>query len=165
MEFSLFAIKLLIALISIFTFRDPKEVIDTFLNPISNIPIYSTNNMYTLVNKQHGMVVYNPDTDTVYSWSGIEWIPLTNRILFSYYINEPSSITYNIKDNGLIFTTYGGDSILFNSSNSDGYQKNKVLFQYHNPKSGKLNNLGNDSTSITAIFNGYVGYFYVMKLF
>lgn len=165
MEFSLFAIKLVIALISIFTLHNPKDVVDTFLNPISNIPVHSSNNMFTLVNKQHGMVVYNPETDTVYSWSGKEWIPLTNRVLFSKYINDPSSVTYNIQENGLIFATYGGDCLLFNSNNFDGYQKNTILFQYHNPRSGKLNNIGTDSTNITAIFNGINGYFYVMKLF
>jgi hypothetical protein len=165
MDISLVAIKIIISILYIFSFGDPRYAIETFKDPISNIPSYSTNQLFNLVVKDHGMVIYNTNTNTVYTWSGREWIPITNRILFSYYISEPSSVTYNIKDNGLIYANYSGDCILFNSSNSDGEQKNNIIFQYHNPKSGMLKNIGKESTSITAIFNGHVGYFYVMKIF
>jgi len=165
MDISLIAMKIIISILYIFSFKDPRYAVETFRDPISNIPTFTTAQLFGLTIKDHGMVIYNTDTNTAYTWSGKDWIPISNRILFSSYIDEPSSVTYQINVNGLLFATYCGDCVLFNSSNSDGIQKNNIIFQYHNERSGKLLNLGTDSTKIQAIYNGIKDHFYVMKLF
>jgi hypothetical protein len=111
-----------------------------------------------------GELVYDCDEDVLYMWNAsMGWVLAGSAISFNDFVDATKNTSvYKITQNGLFSATYGGDSIMFYSTDIGQPRTTSQVYAVNTNK-GKLT-LDNINNTITATYNGVADNFNVVKL-
>jgi len=111
-----------------------------------------------------GELVYDGDEDVLYMWNAsMGWVLAGSAISFNDFVDASKGTSvYKITQNGLFSATYGGDSIMFYSTDI-GQPRNTSRVYAVNTTKGKLT-LDPTNNTMTATYNGVADNFNVVKL-
>jgi len=131
---------------------------------ITAIPKISSKDRKNIVAPTPGELVYDKDEDVLYMWNeNMGWVLAGSAISSNIFVDaNKGSATYKIAQNGLFSATYGGDNIMFYSTNV-GQPRITSQVYIVNSNKGKLS-LDTTNNTITATYNGTADNFNVVKL-
>jgi hypothetical protein len=163
----LVALKIVTVLVMIFFYGNFAGAYHEYNSNLSAIlPSLSTPAIQNIKSPNVGDLVYNNDYSILLTWNGHMWVPTSNALVYSQAMTGPGVKTYSINTSGLLFASYGGDSILFHTDSSSGVVNNQIIHKHSHTGGGRLlmDTFGPASNTLTAQYNGISSNFVVVKL-